>query len=235
MGAETKGISFTYRMMDIAYPAIFTMCLIAFFSSLLSSGIVDGMDLEDMFPVNQITWQIKKVGICFLMGLFLYMIWLGTSFVMATLMNGVGSINYPIILFSDNYSETIPVKSVIADTFILQALTILFLVLFVYLIAILTKNQLSTLFISSITMIGLVLLTGNIAPLGSYLHLFPTTYFNATRVISQQLAVENNNIHITLSNGVWVLVVSSLIILGIILLIKKRHQSHHVFNRFVGV
>ncbi len=233
-GAETKGITFTFRMMDIAYPAILTICLIAFFSSVLCSGFVDGMDLEDMFPVNQITWQIKKVCICFLMGIFLYLVWLSISFVIATLMNGVGSINYPITLHSDNYTDTSPVISVITDAFILQALTILFLVLFVYLIAILTKNQLSTLFISSVTIIGLVLLTGNIAPLGRYLHLFPTTYFNATRVITQQLANENNNTHISLTNGILILIVSCIIIMGIILLIKKWHQSNHVFNRPVS-
>ncbi|UUX34476.1 hypothetical protein [Fundicoccus culcitae] len=230
-GIEIKGFTFTFRMMDILFPAILTTCLIALLSNIFGGNLVDRMDIEDMFPVNQVKWQISKILLCFFICFILCMIWYGVSLLVSTLLNGPGSLNYPINIFSDSYIDTLPLSLVISKTIILQILSILFLVSTVYLISILVKNQLSTLFISTVLLVGPILLTGNIAPLSHILHLLPTTYFNATRVITNQLAFENNNVNISFYTGIYVLLLSSIIMLLAILILKKYHETNQLFHK----
>lgn len=230
-GHEIKGITFAYRMIDNLFPAIFTLCMIAFFSNIFSSSLIDKMDIEDMFPVNQKKWQVQKIANFFLMGVFLNLIWISLAFLIAGLVNGFGSLNYPINLVTDNLTDTSPVISVMAQAALLQLLAILFLILAVYLIALLSKKSMSTLFISLITVVGPILLTGYLVPLSKYLHLSPTTYFHALRVVTNQLAFENTNPHIHLVTGLIVLSISSALLFGGILFIKVRHEQHQLFNR----
>lgn len=146
-------------------------------------------------------------------------------------MNGSGSLLYPIKLFTDSYLETIPLSTIIGKVAILQSFGILFLVSTVYLVSLLVKNQMTSLFISAFMIIGPILLTGNAAPLGKLLHLLPTTYFNATRVITHQLAVENDNLNISFVTGIYVLLVSSCLIICIIVFLKKQHEIKQLFHK----
>ena len=114
---------------------------------------------------------------------------------------------------------------------LLQIISILFLVAVVYLIALLTKNRISTFFISIISIIGPVLLTSNLVPFAKFLHLLPTTYFNATSVITNQLAFDNRNPNINFYNGCLILSIFSIIVVLIIVLLKVHHEKQQLFNR----
>lgn len=228
---EQKGATFTYRIMDVIFPAIFTFCLIAFLSNLLSNSLIDRMDIEDMFSVNQVSWQVKKVLMSFCIGVSLYVIWLIITFSAASLVNGMGSFKYPIILHTETFTDTSPVISIMVQALILQILAILFIVLVVYLIALLSKNQLTTLFVPTVILACSTLLTTSFDPLNSVFHLFPTTYFNATRVVTHRLAVQLSNPHITLTNGIFVLLAFSTVVMLSIVLLKKRHEEGQLFSR----
>lgn len=230
-GIETKGFTFTYRMMDILFPAIFTICLITLLSNIFGGNLMDRLDIEDMFPVNQLKWQLKKITLVYLISLLLCFMWYGLSLTISTLLNGSGSLHYPVNIYTDTFLETLPVSTLMGNGILLQSLAILFVVTTVYLISLLVKNQLTTLFVSAIILIGPILLTGNVAPLGIILHLLPTTYFNAIRVLTNQLAVENNNVNIKFGTGIYVLLLSVLLMVAIILCIKKHHEKNQLFNK----
>lgn len=74
-GIEIKGFTFTYRMMDILFPAIFTICLIALLRNIFGVNLVERTSFEDMFPVKQVKWQLKKTILIFLISLFLCLLW----------------------------------------------------------------------------------------------------------------------------------------------------------------
>lgn len=220
--------------MENIFPTFFTLCLIALISNIICSNFVSKMDIEDMFPIDQISWQLKKLGILFFISLFIYLAWLITTFFLASMFNGSGSPRYPIHLFTDTYVDTSPVTVVMAQALILQSLAILFLILFVYLLALLSRNQLATYFIATVSLVGLILLTGNLVPLAKYLHLFPSTYFHATRVVTHQLAFENINPNITLNMGLLVLTIASISLMILILLIKTHHERHQLFKKIIS-
>ena len=213
------------------FPIIFTLCFIAFISNILCSSFINKVDIEDTFPVNQISWQLKKIGSTFFIGMVFYLSWLVLTFSVASLINGIGSPSYPINLYTNSYLDTNSVFSIMIQAILLQIISILFLVAVVYLIALLTKNRISTFFISIISIIGPVLLTSNLVPFAKFLHLLPTTYFNATSVITNQLAFDNRNPNINFYNGCLILSIFSIIVVLIIVLLKVHHEKQQLFNR----
>ncbi|MGF3214181.1 hypothetical protein ACQV2X_03350 [Facklamia sp. P12945] len=230
-GGESRGYTFLYRMLDTIFPIIFILCLITLLSDSFTRQFYDQIDLEDLFPVNQVTWQLDKLVKIYLISLLVYGVSFGLFFIVAGLVNGFSSYQYPISIYTDTYRETLPVWRLIAQTSVIHALTILMTVIWVYLIAILTKEKLITLFVSALTLIGGILLTGNIAPLAKVMHFIPTTYFFATRVITQQLAYENVNQAITYQNGLLLVSIVNLFLIALIMLIKSK-RLHSIIQLF---
>ncbi|MGF3073306.1 hypothetical protein ACQV2S_07010 [Facklamia sp. P13064] len=230
-GGESRGYTFLYRMLDTVFPIIFILCLITLLSDSFTRQFYDQIDLEDLFPVNQVTWQLDKLVKIYLISLLVYGVSFGLFFIVAGLVNGFSSYQYPISIYTDTYIETLPVWRLIAQTSVMHAFTILMTVIWVYLIAILTKEKLITLFVSGLTLIGGILLTGNIAPLAKVMHFIPTTYFFATRVITQQLAYENVNQAITYQNGLLLVSIVNLFLIVLIILIKSK-RLHSITQLF---
>ncbi|MGF3183810.1 hypothetical protein ACQV2W_08765 [Facklamia sp. P12934] len=230
-GGESRGYTFLYRMLDTIFPIIFILCLVTLLSDSFTRQFYDQIDLEDLFPVNQVTWQLDKLVKIYLISLLVYGVSFGLFFIVAGLVNGFSSYQYPISIYTDTYRETLPVWRLIAQTSVIHALTILMTVIWVYLIAILTKEKLITLFVSALTLIGGILLTGNIAPLAKVMHFIPTTYFFATRVITQQLAYENVNQAITYQNGLLLVSIVNLFLIALIMLIKSK-RLHSIIQLF---
>ncbi|MGF3196289.1 hypothetical protein [Facklamia sp. P13055] len=230
-GGESRGYTFLYRMLDTVFPIIFILCLVTLLSDSFTRQFYDQIDLEDLFPVNQVTWQLDKLVKIYLISLLVYGVSFGLFFIVAGLVNGFSSYQYPISIYTDTYIETLPVWWLIAQTSVMHAFTILMTVIWVYLIAILTKEKLITLFVSALTLIGGILLTGNIAPLAKVMHFIPTTYFFATRVITQQLAYENVNQAITYQNGLLLVSIVNLFLIALIMLIKSK-RLHSIIQLF---
>ena len=224
-GGELRGFTFLYRMLDTVFPILFILCLITLLSDVFTRTYQDGMDLEDLFPVNRMTWQLDKVAKLLLISLCIYGLTFGVIFTLAGLLNGFSSSLYPISLYTEHYTDTIRVGRLIGQTLVLHTLTILMTLVWVDLMALMTKDKLTTLFVSAVTLLGGILLTGNIAPLAKILHLFPTTYFFATRVITQQLAYENVNPEINYINGLLVLVGTNLLLIVCVLWKKSWSKS----------
>lgn len=184
-----------------------------------------------MFPVNQASWQIKKILMNFFMGFSIYMIWLIITFLVSSQVNGMGSFKYPVNLYTENFTGTSPVISIMTQALILQIIAILFIVLVVYLVALLTKNQLITIFVSTVSLVGVVLLTTSFEPLNGIFHLLPTTYFNATRVATNQLAFQLSNSNITTTNGIFVLSFFSIIFTLLIIIIKRNYEKKTTISK----
>lgn len=224
-GLEMKGINYVYRMMDSIFPIIFLLCLIALISNVVNSSIIGRIDIEKLFPENPVKFHLKKIAILTLFGLLFYLFFIGAAFFLSSVLNGVGTLQYPINIYDTGFDKTKPLIDIVTRAGILQLLSLLFVISCVYLISILAKNGLTTLFVSTIAILGPIILTGQIAPIAKYLHILPTTYVNSIRVVTNQLAFENKNSLINFGNGMLVLLISNILIISIILVIKVRSRS----------
>ncbi|UOO46408.1 hypothetical protein LLW22_04210 [Enterococcus casseliflavus] len=227
-GLEMKGTNYVYRMMDSIFPIIFLLCLIALISNVVNSSIIGRIDIEKLFPENPVKFHLKKIAILTLFGLLFYLFFIGAAFVLSSVLNGVGTLQYPINIYDTGFDQTKPLIDIVTRAGILQLLSLLFVICCVYLISILAKSGLTTLFVSTIAILGPIILTGQIAPIAKYLHILPTTYVNSIRVVTNQLAFENKNSLINFGNGMLVLLISNLLIISIILVIKVRSRSREM-------
>lgn len=227
-GLEMKGTNYVYRMMDSIFPIIFLLCLIALISNVVNSSIIGRIDIEKLFPENPVKFHLKKIAILTLFGLLFYLFFIGAAFVLSSVLNGVGTLQYPINIYDTGFDQTKPLIDIVTRAGILQLLSLLFVISCVYLISILAKSGLTTLFVSTIAILGPIILTGQIAPIAKYLHILPTTYVNSIRVVTNQLAFENKNSLINFGNGMLVLLISNLLIISIILVIKVRSRSREM-------
>lgn len=227
-GLEMKGTNYVYRMMDSIFPIIFLLCLIALISNVVNSSIIGRIDIEKLFPENPVKFHLKKIAILTLFGLLFYLFFIGAAFVLSSVLNGVGTLQYPINIYNTGFDQTKPLIDIVTRAGILQLLSLLFVISCVYLISILAKSGLTTLFVSTIAILGPIILTGQIAPIAKYLHILPTTYVNSIRVVTNQLAFENKNSLINFGNGILVLLISNLLIISIILVIKVRSRSREM-------
>ncbi|RHK01605.1 hypothetical protein DW084_18380 [Enterococcus casseliflavus] len=227
-GLEMKGTNYVFRMMDSIFPIIFLLCLIALISNVVNSSIIGRIDIEKLFPENPVKFHLKKIAILTLFGLLFYLFFIGAAFVLSSVLNGVGTLQYPINIYDTGFDQTKPLIDIVTRAGILQLLSLLFVISCVYLISILAKSGLTTLFVSTIAILGTIILTGQIAPIAKYLHILPTTYVNSIRVVTNQLAFENKNSLINFGNGMLVLLISNLLIISIILVIKVRSRSREM-------
>lgn len=226
-GLEVKGVNFVFRMMDSVFPLVFVLCLIAWMSTILSASIVGRLDIEQLFPENSFTFYLKKILVLTGLGILFYCLFLSSTFIVSSIFSGTGTLQYPINLFSEGFKQTIPIITVLIKAGILQILSILFIISAVSFISILVKNGLTTLFISTVVLLGAILLTGKIAPVNAVIHVLPTTYVNAIQVVTNQLAFETHNAGVTFTNGIVVLICSIILLIGVTLGIKvyKRKKK----------
>lgn len=229
-GLEMKGGNYVYRMMDSLFPIIFSLCLIALISNIVCASVIDKIDIEALFPENPIKFHLRKIALLTAVGILSYFFFLAVSFILTSLLNGMGTAQYPINIYEEGFSSTKPLIEIILKGGLLQLLSILFIISCVYLISIIVKSGLTTLFVSTVILSGGILLTGQIAPMAKYLHFLPTTYINAIRVVTNQLAYENVNAAITFQNGILVLASSSLIVVLIIVLMKIRSRKKEMLG-----
>lgn len=230
-GTETQGFTFTYRMMDMVFPVLFIICFSAILSNVFCSNFVSKINWELLFPTKMLRLQAQKIVFGFIIGVFTYLVTLVFSFSLASLMNGMSSGNYPINIVTEDFSKTLPIKIVGTEALVLQICALLFTVVFVYSVAILTKTKLTTLFVSVILLGGMVLTTGMIAPVNSISHLMPTTYFKAISVVTNELATECNNMNITFKNGLFTLLLWSIILFFFMIIIQKKSEYSSLWKR----
>ncbi|KAF1296096.1 hypothetical protein BAU15_12515 [Enterococcus sp. JM4C] len=228
-GQEKTGLGYMYRMMDSVYPIIFSICLIALLSSVLCVSMIDRLDIEDSFPQSAMRFHTQKSGFLMLFGFAFYLFFLLVPLVIAGITGGIGSLHYPISKQTVGYTGLLSLSEIILKAGLLQVLAIVFVVLIVYLIADLTRSNLSTLFISIVAIIGLVIATGYFEPLNGILHVLPTTYFHSVSVITESLVSMTGNAQISFQMGIIVLSFSSLLVYGLLMIMKYSREKRQLF------
>lgn len=146
------------------------------------------------------------------------------SYLIGYFWDGRGSFNYPISIIHPNGTNLISISEFLIKCSTLFIFVVLFLITFSILMSIITKN--STLTITVVIIISIISSTaiqnGYFSSLG---FVFPFTYFNTFSVIDGTLLFNLQNNNISLSTGILVLILSSIICLVFSHLFIKNKEA----------
>lgn len=148
------------------------------------------------------------------------------AFLITTIPFKMGSFNYPVLHYNLT-SHTIyfaEVKKTILPTLSLELLMIIFLVCLTYLLALVFKNKLTTLLLSSIILFGSMFLVNIIQPIQENAQYLPMTYIYCYDITTGVYQYNIDNFYISFIMGIKVLLFSITMMLCFIFYPKNRKK-----------
>lgn len=227
--SPTKGITFSIFVDHVISAVLIPLLLIFNLGLLYTKRYDNGVDKDRLVPITTGSGLFQNLFIGYAMALLLVIGTIGLSFLLSSFFSGVGNWHYPIAYFSPKMPFNIYVSqgSLIIPILILRILSTYFVVTFVYLIAVLTKQMLPTILISIIALIGTNLVTPYLRLLAKGGQFLPTSYFNGVNVVSGQLAHETRNIQFSYIHGIETLAIWMVVIIIVAYGILNMRQRYY--------
>lgn len=207
------------------WPILFTLVIIVILTYLYTENYKNGLDITSVLPINKfnnllISCSTGVVISCIMFFLLSLLVFTGSSLIF-----GTGSLQYPTIIHhlvsGHQIVDLVPLAALIPQFLILQILEFVFLALFIHLLAKLLHNQLSTLLLAVLIVIGMELSINVIVPFTKIAQWIPSTYLNSFKVVSGEIAYNLNNYQINFTNGLITLLIGTLILFILICLLDK--------------
>ena len=229
--SAVTGIQFLLDLNENYLPVLFSLVMIFVLTYLFTGSYKNGLDISIILPINRLQSTLTNNIVGLLVVSFLFLLLNLLVFGGAASIFGTGHSDYPYIthhLVSDHLVPGIvPTAKLLPQAVILQLLNFIFLVLFVQLIAKIFHNQLPTLLVSLLLLLGGHFITIFIIPLEKIAQWLPGTYLGALNVVSNQTACAMDNSAINFSNGVFTLILSSILLFLLVLLIDRITTIAH--------
>ncbi|RHW54014.1 hypothetical protein [Lactobacillus bombicola] len=228
--AAVTGLQFWLDLNGTYWPILFTLVIIFILTYLYTDAYKNGLDITTVLPINVMRKQLSNSLVGLAISCLLYLLLSLLVFTGASLIFGTGNLQYPAIIHHlVNRRQIVavaPLATLIPQILILQFLKFIFLVLFIQLLAKLLHNQLPTLLLAVLLVVGIGLATTVIEPLAQIAQWLPNTYLNAINVVSGVAADNLDNYHINFTSGVGTLLIGSLVLFSLICLLE-RTRTHH--------
>ncbi len=217
------GIQFLLDLNENYWPVLFSLVMIFILTYLFTSSYKMGLDISTVLPINRLQSTLTNNIAGLVVVSFIFLLLNLLVFGGAASIFGTGRNDYPYIihhLVSDHLVPGIvPTAKLLPQAVILQLLNFIFMVLLVQLIAKIFHNQLPTLLVSLLLLLGGHFVTVFIIPLEKIAQWLPGTYLGVLNIVSNQTAYTMNNSAINFSNGVFTLILSSILLLLLVFLI----------------
>ena len=189
------GFQFTMSLFTYFFPVLFVLINIFILGQLYTSNFYNKMHLSTLLPMrplHEIFIQLG-VGICFVFCSFLLVV--GLLFMISSTLFGFGSLDYPVIYYflgtQDFYFSSI--GPAIIPTIVLFLVANISIVSIIYTISYILRDKMMTLFISTLVLIGGVILPYFVQPIQKLSHLLPTTYLHSYQVVCGELQMKIDN------------------------------------------
>ena len=225
------GIQFLLDLNANYWPALFSLVMIFILTYLFTGSYKNGLDISTALPINRLQSTLTNNIAGLVVVSFIFLLLNLLVFGGAASIFGTGRNDYPYIihhLVSDHLVPGIvPTAKLLSQAVILQLLNFIFMVLLVQLIAKIFHNQLPTLLVSLLLLLGGHFVTVFIIPLEKIAQWLPGTYLGVLNIVSNQTAYTMNNSAINFSNGVFTLILSSILLLLLVLLIDRLTTVTH--------
>ncbi|WP_050637069.1 hypothetical protein [Candidatus Stoquefichus sp. SB1] len=202
------GLSFMTSISQVILPLITTICCIYILTQCFTMNYRTNINIDHIIPMSKRKILITKSIVGISISLFIYMFFLLSAFILASVFNQNMGIHYPIMMQnSTNCWVANSLLFVLKQWSILGVLFYIGLSLLIYIFSFFIKEE-SPLLITGICIIlGFVYLPHFVSFIGQISHLSPITYFNYVNVVIGNLAVQLNNLNITYDIGMIVLFV----------------------------
>lgn len=219
------GIQFLLDLNANYWPALFSLVMIFILTYLFTGSYKNGLDISTVLPINRLQNTLTNNIVGLVVVSFIFLLLNLLVFGGAASIFGTGRNDYPYIIHhlvsGHLVPGIVPTAKLFPRAVILQLLNFIFMVLLVQLIAKIFHNQLPTLLVSLLLLLGGHFVTVFIIPLEKIAQWLPGTYLGVLNIVSNQTAYTMNNSAINFSNGVFTLILSSILLLLLVFLIDR--------------
>lgn len=204
-------------------PTLFLISIIFILTQLFTDRFKGNLDTAKLLPFSKVKFAISSlgVGVVYVMAVFIAIC--GISIILGVFNQGLGTLEYPFPIFDLVKQEIVIVKiqDILFRSLALEFLVFIVIVEVVYLISFFFKQKTVALFISLISIGGLVFGINVIEPLQRVAHIIPFTYLRSVEILTGRLPQNIHNAQLSGSMGLTIIPIIMIILFICILLLEK--------------
>ncbi|MBW1606318.1 hypothetical protein [Lactobacillus sp. Sy-1] len=218
----THNLTFTNWINNVLMPISISILMIFVLGRLFTSKFYGSINKSKLIPINSNKESILEIIIGGIGFSLYYLIVNLFNFIISSVIVGATRLDYPFFTNVNGIMKYVPTISIFGKALFLQVLIIFFMTSFIYLISLICKKTLSTI----ITSIALIIILSASTHIFNFLkaiaEFLPTTYIDNIGIISGNSLHLSNRIGLT--DGVIVLLISILVIIGFIFTVNKSTE-----------
>ena len=221
----TYGIDQVVWTLTTIIPTLFLISIIFMLTQLFTDRFKGNLDNAKLLPFSKVKFAISSlgVGVVYVMAVFIAIC--GISIILGVFNQGLGTLEYPFPIFDLVKQEIVIVKiqDILFRSLALEFLVFIVIVEVVYLISFFFKQKTVALFISLISIGGLVFGINVIEPLQRVAHIIPFTYLRSVEILTGRLPQNIQNAQLSGSMGLTIMPIIMIILFICILLLEKMN------------
>ena len=225
LGFPTYGIDQVVWTLTTIIPTLFLISIIFMLTQLFTDRFKGNLDTAKLLPFSKVKFAISSlgVGVVYVMAVFIAIC--GISLILGIFNQGLGTLEYPFPIFDLVKQEIVIVKiqDILFRSLALEFLVFIVIVEVVYLISFFFKQKTVALFISLISIGGLVFGINVIEPLQRVAHIIPFTYLRSVEILTGRLPQNIQNAQLSGSMGLTIMPIIMIILFICILLLEKMN------------
>ena len=231
----TYGIDHVVWTLTTIIPTLFLISIIFMLTQLFTDRFKDNLDTAKLLPFSKVKFAISSLGVGIGYVSIVFLVICAISLFLGLFNQGLGTFEYPYPIFDVAKQEIVIVKiqNILLESLALEFLVFIVIVEVVYFISFFFKQKTVALFISLISIGGLVFGINVIEPLQRVAHIIPFTYLRSVEVLTGRLPQNIQNVQLSGSMGLTVIPIFILILFVCILLLEKINglSVKNIYNK----
>ena len=221
----TYGIDQVVWTLGTIIPTLFLVSIIFMLTQLFTDRFKDNLDTAKLLPFSKVKFAISNLGVGIVYVMVVFLAICVISLILGIFNQGLGTLEYPFPIFDLVKQEIVIVKiqDILFRSLALEFLVFIVIVEVVYLISFFFKQKTVALFISLISIGGLVFGINVIEPLQRVAHIIPFTYLRSVEVLTGRLPQNIQNAQLSGSMGLTIMPIIMIILFICILLLEKMN------------
>ena len=221
----TYGIDQVVWILTTIIPTLFLISIIFMLTQLFTDRFKGNLDTAKLLPFSKVKFAISNLGVGIVYVMVVFLAICVISLILGIFNQGLGTLEYPFPIFDLLKQEIVIVKiqDILFRSLALEFLVFIVIVEVVYLISFFFKQKTVALFISLISIGGLVFGINVIEPLQRVAHIIPFTYLRSVEVLTGRLPQNIQNAQLSGSMGLTIMPIIMIILFICILLLEKMN------------
>ena len=221
----TYGIDQVVWILTTIIPTLFLISIIFMLTQLFTDRFKGNLDTAKLLPFSKVKFAISNLGVGIVYVMVVFLAICVISLILGIFNQGLGTLEYPFPIFDLVKQEIVIVKiqDILFRSLALEFLVFIVIVEVVYLISFFFKQKTVALFISLISIGGLVFGINVIEPLQRVAHIIPFTYLRSVEILTGRLPQNIQNAQLSGSMGLTIIPIIMIILFICILLLEKMN------------